>query len=268
MRTLSAIRATVRQVLRDEFVSSDEDYTWEDDELDLIISSFLVEISRPRPYQVKETVYAVNKSGTATSTLANHLVDTSASFVAGDVGKTVYNTTDKSTAIITVRNSASDVTLDTDIMTSGEDYEIYCAGGTNPRDIYIGDITGLLSVDEVEYPTRRRPKNLRNFDIFGDVLTIDVGSAPDDGDEVFVYCYKVHTLTESSSTLDIELEELLIQGVTAQAAINKVQSMIDKINIGGANADSRMQNWGITQLTLYRNKLNQITSPRVNKRYT
>lgn len=55
MKTLSAIRETVRQLLRDEF-QEDTDYEFADDELEIYINECLVEISQPRPYEVKETV--------------------------------------------------------------------------------------------------------------------------------------------------------------------------------------------------------------------
>jgi len=66
------------------------------------------------------------RSSTATATTANHLIDTNGQFTAKDVGKTIYNSTDKTTAKITAYTSSSDVTLDTDIMVNGENYEIYC----------------------------------------------------------------------------------------------------------------------------------------------
>jgi hypothetical protein len=62
-------------------------------------------------------------TGTATSTSANHLVDTSAAFVTADVGRWVWNTTDNTYAKITARNSASDVTLASDIMANTEGYK-------------------------------------------------------------------------------------------------------------------------------------------------
>ncbi len=67
----------------------------------------------------------VDKSGTATTTTTDHLIDSGANFVAGDVGKQVKNTTDNTYALITARNSPTDVTLDTDIMENTETYEIY-----------------------------------------------------------------------------------------------------------------------------------------------
>lgn len=66
------------------------------------------------------------KAGTASATTANHLIDTTLSpFVAGDVGKIVFNKTDTTYAIITVYNSASDVTIDSNIMANGELYRVY-----------------------------------------------------------------------------------------------------------------------------------------------
>lgn len=63
-------------------------------------------------------------SGNATSTSANHLVDTANKFTAGMVGYRVKNTTDTTYAYITVYNSASDVTVSPDIFVNTEGYEI------------------------------------------------------------------------------------------------------------------------------------------------
>lgn len=74
------------------------------------------------------------RTGTATSTLANHLVDTGATFGTSDVGAKVWNTTDNTYAIVTARNSATDVTLDTDIMVIGETYTMYASKFVCPID--------------------------------------------------------------------------------------------------------------------------------------
>ena len=177
-KTLSAIRHTVRQLLRDEFVA-DEDYDFADDEIDLHIGEVLEEISERRPYEVKETLKTCNRSGKATATTSDHLIDaTNSQFVAGDVGKTVYNSTDGTTAKVTVYNSASDLTLDTDIMASGESYYIYHYEGTSGKDLNTSSITDLIKVDKAEYLTRQNPKQFRNVKVFGNVLTLDVESEP------------------------------------------------------------------------------------------
>lgn len=68
------------------------------------------------------------KTGAATETKADHLVDsTNAPFVAGDVGKTVYNKTDNKYAIVTGYNTSTSVDLDTNIMADEEEYELYNA---------------------------------------------------------------------------------------------------------------------------------------------
>lgn len=54
-KTLSAIRHTARQILKDEFVSG-TDYDFANDELDLHINEVLVEISQVNPYIVEETL--------------------------------------------------------------------------------------------------------------------------------------------------------------------------------------------------------------------
>jgi len=70
------------------------------------------------------------RSGKATAATLNHLIDTVKNqFVAGDKGKTIYNTTNETTATITDYTSPSDVTLDNDIMAEGEGYEIYAVYG-------------------------------------------------------------------------------------------------------------------------------------------
>lgn len=55
MRNLSAIRATVRQFLRDEVEESSEQ-DFKDGEIDIYIQEVVAEISERSPYQVKETL--------------------------------------------------------------------------------------------------------------------------------------------------------------------------------------------------------------------
>lgn len=71
------------------------------------------------------------ESGTATSTTSNHLIDSTAKFQTKGVvvGAWVHNTTDDTWARVTVVGSETDLTLDTDIMISGEAYEIPIADG-------------------------------------------------------------------------------------------------------------------------------------------
>ncbi len=68
----------------------------------------------------------------------------------------------------------------------------------------------LIEAEKAEYTTREYPPNFRNIQVFGDVVTLDIESEPDDAKEVFLYCHKIHTVTDSASTLNGELEDVLI----------------------------------------------------------
>ena len=88
------------------------------------------------------------KTGTASATLANHLVDTTANqFVAGDVGRLVWNSTDNTFAVITVYNSVSDVTISANIMVSGEAYSISFNSRLTAKTAGKRIITAIISFD-------------------------------------------------------------------------------------------------------------------------
>lgn len=61
-------------------------------------------------------------SGTATSTSTGKLVDSNATFTAVAVGKTVYNTTDNTFAVVTAVDTPTQLSLSSDVMVSGEAY--------------------------------------------------------------------------------------------------------------------------------------------------
>ena len=151
---------------------------------------------------IVRVVYQVeSRTGSATTTLASHLVDTSnLQFVAGDVDKVVHNITDDTFAVITAYTSTSDVTLSKDIMVSGEFYRIYNKGCHAQNQINIGDVTDYLWVDHLEYPvgTWREVE-----DIDGDILTfgidlehIDDSAETDSRVDVHIYFNKVHKVSQ------------------------------------------------------------------------
>ena len=70
--------------------------------------------------------YSPKSDGSATSTLANHLVDSAATFTTDGVkiGDVVANLTDQTYATVTTVNSQTDLTLSANIFVSGETYTI------------------------------------------------------------------------------------------------------------------------------------------------
>ncbi|KKN74185.1 hypothetical protein LCGC14_0392710 [marine sediment metagenome] len=68
--------------------------------------------------------FTTPNSGTADGTGTNKLIDSGASFVLTDVGKTVHNTTDDTYAEVTARDSGTQLTLSANIFISGESYDL------------------------------------------------------------------------------------------------------------------------------------------------
>ena len=187
MKTLEAIQATVRQLLRDEFEES-QDYEFADDELEIHISEVLIEVSQRRPYEVKETV---ESDGT--------------------------------------------------------------------KEVDISEITDLLEVEKVEYPVGSDPPSFEKFSIFGNTLRIE-DTTPTSGEDIYLYCRKVHQLTDTTSTLSPDLEKVLIEGAVAKAAMSWLNKMRAQIV---PQTYRWYHDWAAQQFAIYQNSLNQITRPRV-----
>ncbi|MBA7700445.1 hypothetical protein ES703_109159 [subsurface metagenome] len=84
-------------------------------------------------------------------------------------------------------------------------------------------------MDKAEFPVGSDPPDYRNVSVFGTTLTIDIGTKPTADQTIYLFCHKVHQLTEESSTLGPELEKLLIDGATAQTAlawINQIRAQV------------------------------------------
>jgi len=90
----------------------------------------------------------------ATGTATNKLVDTGANFSSvGNnplnvkVGDTVYNTSASTAAMVVKVNSATQLSLNSDIMTSGQSYTLYSgtniAGSIEPCVLYVGTGGGV-----------------------------------------------------------------------------------------------------------------------------
>jgi len=95
-------------------------------------------------YDIQDEFDSTEKTGAATATTANHLIDTvNNQFTADDVGRTVWNSTDNTYAVVTAYNSTSDLTLDTNIMANGESYYLYAGRYTaKASGLYI--VTGAV----------------------------------------------------------------------------------------------------------------------------
>ena len=172
-------------------------------ELDTFIAQACREAGRISiPHVVRVSFFIESRTGTASSTSAGNLVDaTESQFLAGDVGKVVYNSTDKTWAVIKTFTSSSILVLSKDIMASGENYEIYNAGCTQSNQVSLSNIDDYLDIEKVEYPIGTN----KSWDIDGTVLTIKKTYIPDSkvltsgtqpDTEVLVWFKKRHLISQ------------------------------------------------------------------------
>ena len=273
---LSGIREVIRKTLRDEFVSASVDLDWTDEELDTFISQCLREISRRSPNKVIEVKTTLANSkildisdiddllyvdkleypvGSDPRDYRNAIeidretieisVDTDTS--AGGSG-TLTGTVTFTTGSATVTGSGTDFDGELEA-----DYHIKPSGGTRWYRIYSIESDTSLTLAE---PVRSADNGADTIDLTQYCYEV-----------VYIYCAKKHTLTETTSTLNPQEEEVLIYGASGEAALSKVRSYINKVSTGGAATVSHLMNWANMQLMLYKNGLEQISIPRTKRRY-
>jgi len=160
------------------------------------------------------------QTGAATSTSASKLADTAGAFTTRKtlsdhpishtiaIGDTVYNTTDGTTALITAIDSAILLSLDTDIMASGEGYEIYSATCnlfpvfdlTDKTWSFDNPAQSLSCMTEVESDAAFRVDSITY-----DPAVIQVGGGVNDGYVYQLNVGKNDVTTEIDSYLTMEL---------------------------------------------------------------
>jgi len=128
------------------------------------------------------------------------------------------------------------------------------------RELDLSSIDDLLEVKEAEYPVDKQPRKFRQFDVWGDTLRMELDTAPSSVADVYLYCKKYHSLSDTASTLNPNLERILVLGVCGQAAIAKARTQINKVNKAPGVAGN-MQSWGLAQLALYYEELNKLVVP-------
>ncbi len=111
-------------------------------------------------YERLDHAFAALITSTTDGTTADKLVDSTETFVTKGVaiGDTVKNTTDTTYALVTAIDSETQLSLDTDIMTTGENYEIIpfkeftFSLQVNRVDLftYLGDVDYQLTRDQVK----------------------------------------------------------------------------------------------------------------------
>ena len=183
--------------------------TWTDAELLLYITEGLREISQYSPHIYMVEYLIESRRGTATSGTTTNTLDDDVNdqFVAGDVGKIVFNTKDRTWAYITAVTDADTVVLSNDIMASGEGYRIFNKNCNHQKEIYIGEMPDWLWIDKIEFPAMEDPPNLVKWiDRGRNVIRLNIDDEPDDTKnadakkQVWVFFAMRHKLSQLSAT--------------------------------------------------------------------
>jgi len=270
---LSSALSVIRQTLRDEFVPGSTQ-EWKDDELKIHIQKYLQEISECKPYKVVEVL---------TTTAYSKVLDISSIEDLIRIEKVEYPTGKTPRAFRNV-NEIDAETIEMDITSTPD------AGGsgnltgivtfTSGSATITGSGTAFTSELKAGYHIKKSggTRWYRIYSVGSDTeLTLaepsrDSGADTEDATQycyeaVYVFCHKLHQLTESVSTLNPQLKRLLILGVTAEAALARARKLMNKVNVGGSKVATDMHNWGATRLGLYREGLDIITEPQVYVEY-
>jgi hypothetical protein len=115
------------------------------------------------------------------------------------------------------------------------------------REIDISSLTDRVSVDRVEFPVGKTPRQFQRFSIYADTITL-IGDVEGDGEDCYIYWGKVHTLDGSTSTIPSYLEDVLALGAAAYAVLAQAQLRTDAAGFGGERADTDYQSWGSVML--------------------
>ena len=136
------------------------------------------------------------------------------------------------------------------------------------NEVSISSITNLLSISHGEYPVDKDPRDFRNVTVFGDTATFVMSRRPSGSESAYLYCYKLHTITESTSTLPPTLEDLVVLGLAAKAATSKSRKQINRTNIGGGRVPQAQLTWGELAQQRYERGLKAATKQRIRVMYS
>lgn len=132
------------------------------------------------------------------------------------------------------------------------------------KDISISSLTnrvrsyGKQGIRRVEYKVGSDPPNYRNFEVWGDVLTLKISWNPVGSEDVYVWWGAFHEVTTTSTTLDAELDKLVIEGAVAYAMVAWGNAHIDKVSKGGEDSATTMITAGMSKMAQFLFNLNRI----------
>lgn len=128
------------------------------------------------------------------------------------------------------------------------------------RTLSLASLAGLVRVEAVEYPVGQWPPVYVLFSVWGDTLTLLVDPAPTGAEPVRIYYGRLHTLDATTSTLPSHLEELVVMGAGAYAALEWASFATNRSNLGGPETWRHFLTWGKERLGLFQRTLDRLAA--------
>jgi hypothetical protein len=132
---------------------------------------------------------------------------------------------------------------------------IATTGGS--REVSLAGLTGIVTIEAVEFPIGRFPPCLPHFALWNNLLVL-FGDVVPDGSNCRIYYGRLHTLDNVGSTLPACHEDLVAAGACGYAALQIAGYSIDRVNTGGLNTPVVWAAWGKGILDLFRAELKRL----------
>jgi hypothetical protein len=124
------------------------------------------------------------------------------------------------------------------------------------REVDISSLTGLVTIEKVEFPVGQFPPEYIGFAYWAGELLLHTDDAPD-GSDATIYYVARHVVDGAGSTLPAFLEDILLMGAAAYALIEISLFAIDRLNTGGEDVTELYAAAGRARLTAFNQLLQQ-----------
>ena len=130
------------------------------------------------------------------------------------------------------------------------------------RDLSLAALAALVEVEAAEYPVDHFPPVYVRFATWEGTLTLHTATAPD-GSDARLYSTAAHVLDDDGSTLPSALEEVLLTGAAAHAALERASGAVEKLNLNRGTpetyaAQARARLTAFHQLLLTHGRRNRV----------
>ena len=125
------------------------------------------------------------------------------------------------------------------------------------RDVSISTLTSLLEVVKVEYPVDQYPPIYPRFSVWITTLTLIVDEKPNATNNVYVFWYKEHSLS-TTTTVPTKHLPIVALGAAAYALLEWANYAPNRVNVGGESVWKNYLTWGQDAMTRFRAELDKL----------